>query len=94
MNAPSGTPSSLPAEATGSPQTPKGGFLHALLRRAEEVYFCGGLALVLIGAGPVANSSHSADPSAAFAGLGLCVAGGLCFVASAIVHRGGNLKQQ
>jgi hypothetical protein len=94
MNTPPEMPSSQPAEPTTSPQTPKAGLLHALLRRAEEVYFCGGLALVLIGAGPVANQPNSTGPGAAFAGLGLCVAGGLCFVASAIVHRGGNSKQQ
>ncbi len=95
MNTPSRTPDSPRAETTGSSQTERAGFLHALLhragqvlhallRRAEEVYFLGGLALVVIGAVSAANSSASTGDH--FAGLGLCVAGGLCFVASAIVH--------
>ena len=93
MSPPSETPSSQPVAANRSSRPPEAGFLHALFRHAEEIYFYGGVVLVLIGAGPVANSPPVYYPNAGFAGLGLCVAGGLCFVASAIVHRGNSAKQ-
>ncbi len=56
------------------------------------VYFFGGLALVLLGGSIAgASSGHGGEP---FAGLGLTIAGGLCFVASALVHCFERIRQE
>ncbi len=59
-----------------------------LFGRIREIYSFGGVALVLICA-VHADSQSPGTPGAGLTGLGLCVAGGLSLVASAIVHNRG-----
>ena len=56
-----------------------------LLCSAHRFAVAHGKELLLTGIGTSGGPRHGA----ACCGLGLCVAGGLCFVASAIVHHGG-----
>jgi hypothetical protein len=85
MTESSETPGKRPPGTTSSSQSPTTAFFEALFRRVEAIYILGGFALVLIGSG---SAEHSTNAGSGFAGLGLCVAGGLCFIAAAIVRHG------
>ena len=84
MSNASQTPENRPAESTHPAPPRQGGFyekVEALMARLPAVY-------VLLGAGLLVASvqdQHNIGPAAP----GLAVAGGLCFVASAIAHRRG-----
>lgn len=90
MSTPSNASSCEPALPTDPSQARQSGFLHTVFRRLTEIYFFGGLALVVIGASMGGTRAVTGN---AIAGLGLCVAGGLCFVASAIVYSRESSKQ-
>ena len=85
MSTPSQPPANRRTESSGSCQTRGAGFVVSLFRRLKEVYFFGGLALVLVGAVIPTQTQHGTE-GLGFAGLGLCIAGGSCFVAAAIIH--------
>ena len=95
MNTPSQPPVIQPTDSTGSSQ-PRRAELAARLfqrlkeicfQRLKEIYFFGGIALVITGGVTASEADRYGSGSGmGFAGLGLCIAGGLCFVASAIIH--------
>lgn len=79
-------PDNQPTQPAGSSNSGQVDYMNMVFSRLREVYFFGGVGLLVIGTA-VANDG-STSPGGGFAGLGLCIAGGLCFVASAIVHSG------
>jgi hypothetical protein len=71
---------------------PKPSFLEGIFLRLKEIFLLGGVGLIVIAAFLAGSPEYSPTGEMKMAGLagGLAVAGGLCFVATALVYRGGN----
>jgi hypothetical protein len=81
---PNGKPSPSPEAGSAKPT-----ILDRIFLRLKEVLFLGGVGLLVIASiagGSIAANSANAFGMAGWA-CGLAVAGGLCFVATALVHR-------